>query len=120
MTLVDPDFADWLGSTEVLATATDNPAAAKWGALAIDTRISSPLAFRADALAEAGRQLAFRPGPLDVDILRIPGLHLDLVGKVVTLTAAKGGYDAGVDVFVLAADETDPDGGTKLTVLRRK
>lgn len=120
MTQVDPDFAEWLGREEVLAVAKDAGAEAKWGAIAIDTQISSPVAFKADAVAEAARQLAFRPGPMDVDVLRVPGQRVDLIGKVVTLTAAKGGYEAGVDVFVLDADETDAGGGTKLVVLKRK
>ncbi len=119
MTLVDPDFAEYLGREEVLATSTDAAAAAKWGAIAIDTRISTALAFKADALVEAARQLAFRPGPLAVELLRAPGLHVGLIGEVVTLRAAKGGYDAGVDVFILAADETDPGDGTRFIVLRR-
>lgn len=120
MTLVDPDFAEWLGRDEVIAVATNAAAEAKWGAIAIDTAISSPIAFKADAIAEASRQLAFRPGPLDVEKLRVPGQHVGLIGKVVKLTAAKGGYAAGVDVFVLDADETDAGGGTILTVLRRQ
>jgi hypothetical protein len=116
---VDGDFAAWLQSEEMTTVAADAAAAAKWGSLAIDTRISSPIAFAADAAIEADRQLDFRPGPLAVEVLRIPGLHLELIGEVVTLRADKGGYSAGIDVFVLGADEIDGDGGTKLTVLRR-
>lgn len=116
---VDAEFAAWLQSEELISVATDAAAEAKWGAIAIDTRISSPIAFAADAVTEAARQLAFRPGPLVVDVLRIPGLHLELIGEVVTIRAEKAGYQAGVDVFVLGADEIDGDGGTKLTVLRR-
>lgn len=119
MTLVDPDFAEWLGSEEISAVASDAASEAKWGALAIDTTISSAIALKADAVAEAARQLAFRPGPLVVETLRVPGLQVGMVGKVVTLTADKGGYAAGVDVFVLGADEIDGMGGTKVTVLRR-
>ncbi len=119
MTLVDPDYAEYLGREEVLATASDAAAAAKWGPIAIDTRISTALVFKADALVEAARQLAFRPGPLAVELLRVPGLHVGLIGEVVTLRAAKGGYAAGDDVFILAADETDPGDGTRFIVLRR-
>lgn len=119
MTLVDPDFAEWLASEETTAIASDAAAEAKWGVLAIDTTISSALSLRPDALAEAARQLAFRPGPLVVETLRVPGLQVGMIGRVVTLTADKGGYDEGVDVFVLGADEIDGMGGTKVTVLRR-
>lgn len=119
VSVVDADFAAWLRSEELTTVAANAGAEAKWGALAIDTQISSPIAFVGDAAAEAARQLAFRPGPLWVDVLRIPGFHVGLIGEVITLRADKGGYAAGVDVFVLGADEIDGDGGTKVTVLRR-
>lgn len=119
MTLVDPDFAEWLRRDEVLAVAFDSVAATRWGALALDTRTSSPLAFKADAEAEAARQLAFRPGVLAVETLRVPGQHVGMIGRMVRLTASKGGYSAGVDVFVVGADETVSPGGTIFTVLRR-
>lgn len=118
MTLVDPNYAAWLQSDE-LEAAAENADAAKWGDLAIDTRIATALIYAEDAEDEASRQLAFRPGPLDVEWLRVSGLHVDMIGRVVTLRANKGGYEAGVDVFVLAADETDKVGGTKFLVLRR-
>lgn len=119
MSAVDGDYATWLQSEASEAVAEDSAAAAKWGDLAIDTRISTPLIYAEDAQDEANRQLAFRPGPLDVEWLRVPGLHVDMIGRVVTLRASKGGYEAGVDVFVIAADETDKVGGTKFLVLRR-
>jgi hypothetical protein len=119
VTLVDPDFAEWLAREDLGAIASDPAAEAKWGALAIDTTISSALALRPDAVAEAARQLAFRPGPMAIETLRVPGLQVGAIGKVVRLTADKGGYAAGVDVFVLGADEIDGTGGTKVTVLRR-
>lgn len=119
MTLVDPDFAEWLASEENAAVASDPAAETKWGTLAIDTAIASALALKADAVAEAARQLAFRPGPIAIETLRVPGLQVGMIGKVVTLTADKGGYAAGVDVFILGADEIDGAGGTRVTVLRR-
>lgn len=119
MSLVDPDFAEWLAREEVLAVAADAGAEERWGSLAIDTRTSSPLAFRAAALVEAARQLSFRQGVVVVDRLRVPGRHVGMIGRVVTLTAAKGGYEDGVNVFVLDADETDAGGGTVLLVLMR-
>lgn len=119
MALVDPDFAEWLGRAELTAIATVAGADATWGGLAIDTRISSPLALKTDAIVEAGRQSAFRPCPLAVDRLLVPGQRVDLLGRVVTLTAEGGGYSAPVDVFVLAVDEGDEAGSTRLTVLRR-
>lgn len=119
MSLVDPDFAEWLGRAELTARAADGAADAKWGTLALDARISSALAFKADADAEAARQRAFLAGPLAVETLRVGGQQIALIGEVVTLRASGGGYAAGVDVFVLGADETETGGGTLLTVLRR-
>ncbi|WP_288990868.1 hypothetical protein [uncultured Sphingopyxis sp.] len=119
MTTVDTEFAAWLASDELTAIAKDAVSDARWGTLAIDTEISSPLAFAGDAAAEAARQLLFRPGPLVIDTLRVPGFQVGVIGEVITLRADKGGYAAGVNVFVLGADEREGDGGTKVTVLRR-
>lgn len=119
MAVVDPQFAAWLRSEELLAVATNAAAAAKWGAIALDSRISSAIALKADADAEAARQLAFvGVGPIGVDALLVPGNQIELIGRVVKLTADKGGYAAGIDVFVLHADEAET-GFTKLIVLRR-
>lgn len=119
MTLVDPDFAEWLGREEILAVAFSSVAAERWGDLAIDTRSGSPIAFKNDAIAEAARQLAFRPGPLVIETLRVPGQYVEMIGRVITIRADKGGYQGGIDVFVLGADETEEGGGTIFTVLRR-
>ncbi|MBN8844786.1 MAG: hypothetical protein J0H88_16215 [Sphingomonadales bacterium] len=119
MALVDPDFAEWLASEEISALATDAAIEAKWGSIAIDTLISSPLALKADAVAEAARQLAFRPGPIAVEKLSVPGKHIGMMGRVLNLTANVAGYEAGVDVFILTADETEQPGRTVFVVLRR-
>jgi hypothetical protein len=119
VTLVDPDYAEWLGREEIIAVSEDAEAASRWGDLALDTRTSSLLAFKPDAAAEAARQLAFRSGVVVIDRLRVQGQHVGMIGRAVTLTARKGGYEGGVDVFVLDADETDPGGGTVFLVLRR-
>ena len=117
--IVDPNFAAWLRREEAVAVAIDTPAVLKWGALAVDTRISSPLAVKADAEAEAVRQFQFMAGPSAIETLRVDGQRGDLIGRVVTLTAPKGGYAAGLNVFVIGFDETASPGGTILTVLRR-
>lgn len=119
MSLVDADFAEWLRSEALMARAVDAPTDAKWGALAIDTRISSALALKVDADAEAVRQLAFLTGPPVVETLRVEGKQIGLLGRVVTLRTATGDYAGGVQVFVLGADESEQGGGTRLTVLRR-
>lgn len=119
MTLVDQNFATWLASEEALALAEDAAIAGKWGSIGVDARISSPIAVASDAEAEATRQLAFLAGPKAIETVRVPGEQAGLIGRVVTIHAEMGGYAGGVDVFVLAADESDGDGGTKLTVLRR-
>lgn len=119
MTTVDPDFATWLQRDELSALSSSAATEAKWGALAADATISSPLADKADAADEAARQLEFLSGPLAIETLRVPGQRADLLGRVVSLVASKGGYANGPSVFVIGADETDAAGSTKLTVLRR-
>lgn len=120
MALVDPEYAAWLSRDENQAVATSAPAAAKWGALAVDTEISSAIAGKVDADAEAARQLAFMGvDPPAIERLRVPGNQIGLIGHVVKLHATKAGYAGGLNVFVLFADETSEPGSTVLTVLRR-
>ena len=112
MPLVPSATASWLQSAERIAEA---PGAVGWGAGATDSRVTSPLAYEADAKMEAARQAAFLSGPFFLDRLRVDGSRFDLIG-----TAQRVQIDGGAveTVFVLAPGETD-DGGTELLVLRR-
>jgi len=115
MTVTAP-FADWLRSSSLVATsAVSSP----WGALAIDSSIISAIAATSDAEAEASRQQVFLGVSRVIDILRVPGRRVDLIGQAIALTADHEGYRAGATVFVISAQEQDGDNSTLLKVIRR-
>ncbi|HYD12741.1 MAG TPA: hypothetical protein VEC11_07825 [Allosphingosinicella sp.] len=116
---VDAGLVDWLKTGAKFEASTDAGIAAAWGADAAETEIVSPLALLADAAAEAVRQEAFLKGPLVIDRHVVRGLKAYLVGRPATITIDRLGYDAGVDVFVIGAEERDGVELTNLTVLRR-
>lgn len=113
---VDAPFADWLRSPALVAV---DSAVSAWGVLAIDSSITSPLAIKADAEAEAQRQRTFLGPPAVVDVLRVPGRCVDLVGQAVTLIADHEGYRADAVVFVVSAQEQEGDNSTIVRVIRR-
>jgi hypothetical protein len=90
-----------------------------WDALARSTDITSPLALKADAEAEAARQVAFLGGPLAIDEVLVPGSRADLWCKPVTIRIDRLGYEDGRTVFVFGVAESDDVDTTTLTVLRR-
>jgi uncharacterized membrane-anchored protein len=119
MSSVDPGTVQWLREGALYATATSAPAAAAWGADAIETEIMSPLASATDAAAEAASQLAFLGGPLAIDTHDVPGLRADLIARPVTIVSDHLGYEAGLTVFVVGVQEKADVERTILTVLRR-
>lgn len=116
---VDAGFARWLKEGVIFAPAEDAAAAAKWGSLARSTDIVSALADEAGAQAEAARQLAFLAGPIAIDRHLVAGSRFDLIGQAVTIAGDRLGYEAGVTVFVIGAEEAAGTDQTTLTVLRR-
>lgn len=116
---VEPSFGEWLQSDALYAASGDAALASRWPSQAIESETISPFADEEDGVAEAERQIAFL-GPLKVgDVHVVPGRQRGLLGRVVTLTIDRLGYDAGVNCLVIAADETQVAGHTLLTVLRR-
>jgi len=115
---VDAGYAEWLKSDSRITLA---PAlgAEQWGDTALDSSVVSPLAFKADAQAEAAYQASFLAGPLARDIVLISGLRKDLIGRLVTIHGDRLGYENGADVFVIGAAEGDTVRVTTLTVLKR-
>ncbi|MDE2171318.1 MAG: hypothetical protein KGJ57_18135 [Sphingomonadales bacterium] len=85
------------------------------------TSRTTTIASRADATAEAARQLEFLggSGPLVVDEHQVQGAWCPYLGRIVTLTINKLGYDAGLDVFVIGAQDNTATGLSTLTVIRR-
>jgi hypothetical protein len=116
---VDAATVDWLKRGHMLVSSTDSAFATAWGTEATETEIISALALAADATTEAGRQQPFLEGPLVIDLHDVPGLRTDLLGRVVTLTAAQLSYDSGVVCFVIGVEEKQGPERTLLTVLRR-
>lgn len=116
---VDAEFASWLGSACLNAIASSSSLEAAWGKLAAVGESVSALAYKADADAEAARQLDLFGTPMVVEILQVNGLRVDLVCKPVTLKASRAGYVNGATVFVLGAKEVDKVERTNLTVLRK-
>lgn len=116
---VDAEFAAWLGSACLNAVASSSALDEAWGTLAAMGELVSALANKADAEAEAVRQIDLFSSPMVLEVLQVGGLRIDLVCKAVTLTASRAGYTAGATVFVLGAKELDQVERTNLTVLRK-
>ncbi len=116
--LVGAAFAEWLRSPELVELATRPEVIGPWGALAADSRVSSPFALRADAAAEGVRQLAFLGDALAVETIEVTGYHSGVVGLARRIKAPVAEYEGGAAVFVVAAEERET-GTTLLTVLRK-
>lgn len=121
MTSVDPVFAQWLMADCLWALATDDTAATRWGDTALTKERQTTIATKADAEAEAARQLAFMGGggPMAVDQHLLLGQWESCRGQVITLTGDQLDYDDGVDVFVLGVEDMRATGTSRVTVLRR-
>lgn len=119
MTAVDPVFAQWLQDDGLWHVEADATLAARWGARARTSERMTTIAIKADAQAEAVRQIAFMGGPLVIDEHLLPGQWAAFIGQVITVTTAKLGYQAGVDVFVIAVQDERSTGLSRVTVIRR-
>lgn len=119
MTTADPQFAQWLMS-ETLWTLADNATLrARWGDTALTTERQTTIADKAAADAEAARQIAFLGGPLVTDEHQLKGEFAAYLGQVITITGPQLGYGAGLDVFVIGAQDDRATGLSQVTVLRR-
>lgn len=116
---VDAGEVRWLKEGRSVVASVDAVLAARWGSGAIETEILSPLAYAAGAEAEAARQAAFLAAPIAIERHDVPGLLVGLVGTVQAVVADALGYGAGLDVFVIGAEESERAERTTLTVLRR-
>lgn len=119
MASVDPVYAQWLQSEGMWAVSTDAMLSARWGASVQTSERMTTLAEKADADAEAARQIAFMGGPLVPDEVILRGAWAGYLGQVITVTIDRLGYDAGVDVFVLRAEDDWSTGISRVNVLRR-
>lgn len=113
---VDTTFASWLKS-DALYVSSAPASAGVWGDSAQASTLVSPLALKADAEAEAARQSTFLAGPLVVDEHDVQGARKDLIGRTITITGDRLGYEQGRVAFVIGAQEGA--GITTLTVITR-
>lgn len=116
MPLVPSAEAEWLGSPATKSIAVSVTATA-WGTDSAVRDTISAFSDKASADAEAARQIAFIEMPKVIETLSVVGQRYDLIGRPVTLTSQGMGYEAGLTVFVIAAEENE--GRTILTVIRR-
>lgn len=119
MASIDPVYAQWLQSDGRWLTAEDGALRAIWGDTALTTQRMTTIATKADAEAEAARQLAFLGPVAVIDEHLLPGAWQQYRGQVITLTINQLGYAQGADVFVIKADDDEATGLSRVTVLRR-
>lgn len=119
MTAVDPVYAQWLQSEGLWQVSEDGTLKGRWGDMAQTSERMTTIAQKTDAAAEAVRQLAFLGGPLVIDEHVLVGEWGAYLGRVVTLTVDRLGYDSGVDVFVIGAEDDRAAGTSRVTVVRR-
>ena len=117
---VDPLFAQWLQAPADYVVRTSASATARWGATAITPEGISPIALKADAQDQGDRELAFwSHGPFAIELHQVAGTDWAAsIGRVVTLTIAQLGYDAGLDVWIFEVSADRATGLSDLTVLR--
>lgn len=119
MATVDPIYAQWLQADGLWLVQDDATLKTRWGARAQTSQRMTTIATKADAIAEAARQLAFMGGPLVIDEHTLSGEWGDYVGRVITITGNRLGYNAGVAVFVIGAEDNRATGLSNVTVIRR-
>jgi len=117
----DPIFAQWLQDDARWALREDATLKARWGESAVVSERITAIATEAAASAEADQQLAFMSGPLveDEHVLPIGDGWSQHLGRVITLFSSGLGYEAGLDVFLISAEDDHATGLTTLVVLRR-
>lgn len=119
MTTVDPVFAQWLMDHARWHVAEEATLKARWGETAETSERVTTIATKADAEAEAARQLAFLGGPLVEDEHLLVGEWGAYLGRVITVSIDKLEYDAGIDVFVVGVEDDRSAGTSRVRVLRR-
>lgn len=119
MTTPQPLFAQWLQSENLWQVNRDAVASSRWGDNGVVASRSTCIAHKADAAAEAERQLAFLGGPLVEEEHILPGEWRGRIGQVWTITIDQLGYDAGIPVFIIDAADDRASGLSTVGVLRR-
>ena len=89
MATVDPLYAQWLMAEALWQVFSDTTLATRWGASAHLTSRGTTIATKADAIAEATRQIAFMGGPLAIEEHQLVGAWRSYLARVITLTIAR-------------------------------
>ena len=108
MSTATTDRAEFLKTAERSEVAVSATLRTRWGDAAGDTAQSSLLVNKADATAEAARQLALMAPAFALDSIDIEGLHFELEGATVRIDYAfpdgnAFGGPATVDMLVVRA-----------------
>lgn len=119
MAAVDSIYAQYLQGDGLWLVQDDATLLARWGAQVLKSTRLTTLATKADATAEAARQIAFLGYPLVIDEHTLPGAWAAYIGRVITVKIAKLGYDAGIDVFLIAAQDDRATNLCQASVIRR-
>lgn len=121
MTAVDPIFAQWLMAEALWRVSANATLNARWGTSALTTERVTTIATGGDVAAEAARQIAFLGGngPLAIEEHELVGEWASYLGRIITLTIDRLGYDAGLAVFVIGAQDNRATGTSIVTVIRR-
>jgi hypothetical protein len=117
---VDPLFAQWLMAAADYVVRADAAASSRWGSTALSSERLTGIATRAAAVIEADRQLAFfSRGPFAIEAHQLVGVDwIASIGTVVTMVNTDLGYEGGIDVWVLDAEEDRATGISTVSVLR--
>lgn len=118
MPAVASDYAAWLQDQARYRTFSPGALPSGLQAMAVDSELITPFAASSAADTEVQRQLNFLGSALAADNAVVKGRQSDLAGRVVTLKGDQLGYDAGITVLVISAQENE-DGTTQLLVLRK-
>ncbi|RIA44038.1 hypothetical protein DFR49_2274 [Hephaestia caeni] len=116
---VDALFAEWLQADALFKIVEDAGRLDRWGDSAMTVERASALASKEAAANEGERQLIFFGGPLATEEHLLPGEWRHRRGQVITVTIDRLGYEEGMDVFVLFAQDDLATGLSTVTVLRR-
>lgn len=111
-------YAEWLQSESLFSESIDAAIAAAWGDEALTSETLTVLASSGAAQNESDRQLNFLKQPLAIDVHDMVGAFAPYIGKTVTITGPRLGYNAGVLCLVLGAVDDLAAGVSKVTVLR--
>ncbi|QPL39394.1 hypothetical protein IT881_15245 [Erythrobacter sp. A30-3] len=119
MTTVDPLVAQWLQSDGLWTISDDAALGDRWGETALTIERPTTIATKADAAAEGARVISFRGMPTVEDVAELPGTFVHSIGTVITVEHPDLGYEAGIDVFVINAEDDRATGVSLVTFLRR-